>query len=130
MATKRKMPPSRRSVGQGDVLLGVKIRSRRVEANMSQEELGNALGVSFQQVQKYEKGVNRVSAVRLQEIAAALGEEISYFTQADSPATSNLISMLSDNASQRLLRAFHKIEDNLTRQRVVGLLESITSHAA
>ena len=128
--TKRKMPPSRRAATSGDVLLGVKIRSRRVEAGMSQEELGNALGVSFQQVQKYEKGVNRVSAVRLQEIAAALGEEISYFTQADSPATSNLISMLSDNASQRLLRAFHKIEDNLTRQRVVGLLESITSHAA
>jgi transcriptional regulator with XRE-family HTH domain len=123
------MPPSRRGVTAGDKLLGVKIRARRVEAKMSQEELGSALGVSFQQVQKYEKGVNRVGAVRLQEIAKALGEELSYFTVADAPATSNLISMLSDNTSQRLLRAFHKIEDSHTRQRVVGLLESIV-HAA
>jgi len=119
-----------RSATTDDKRLGELIRARRVEAKMSQAELGDALGVSFQQVQKYEKGTNRVSASRLQQIAKALREDISYFMGSASTPTSGLAAMLTDNASQRLLRAFHKIEDQATRYKVVGLLESITSHAA
>jgi transcriptional regulator with XRE-family HTH domain len=55
-----------RASGPGDKKLGEKIRTRRVVAGMSQAELGKALGITFQQIQKYEKGVNRVSAVRLE----------------------------------------------------------------
>lgn len=127
---KKSTKTKQRSAKEGDIELGRRIRMRRVEAGKSQHDLGIALGVSFQQVQKYEKGVNRVGAVRLQEIAKVLGEEMEFFTGASSAATSQLTAMLTDNASQRLLRAFHKIEDMPTRYKVVGLLESITSHAA
>lgn len=116
-----------RSATPDDVLLGKLIRARRIEAHLSQDELGQALGVSFQQVQKYEKGVNRVSAGRLAQIAKALGEDISYFTGSKGAPTSNLANMLTDSASQRLLKAFHKIEDQQTRYKVVGLLESMTA---
>ena len=61
-----------RSAGKPDIELGKRIRLRRVEQKISQAELGDKLGVSFQQVQKYEKGVNRVGAARLQSIATAL----------------------------------------------------------
>ena len=61
-----------RSAGKPDIELGKRIRLRRVEQKISQAELGDKLGVSFQQVQKYEKGVNRVGAARLQQIATAL----------------------------------------------------------
>ena len=61
-----------RSAGKPDIELGKRIRLRRVEQKISQAELGDKLGVSFQQVQKYEKGVNRVGAARLQAIATAL----------------------------------------------------------
>jgi transcriptional regulator with XRE-family HTH domain len=73
MAAKTKTRTPRAS-GLDDKALGEKIRTRRVAAGISQEALGDVLGVSFQQVQKYEKGVNRVSAVRLGQIADALGE--------------------------------------------------------
>lgn len=116
-----------RAAGAGDKTLGTRIRARRIEAQMSQAELGNRLGVSFQQVQKYEKGTNRVSAVRLAEIATALGESLDYFTGEQSPQTSHLTSLLTDNVSQRLLRAFAKIKDTPTKYKFVGLLESITA---
>jgi transcriptional regulator with XRE-family HTH domain len=128
MSKKYKM--KQRSAGKPDVELGQRIRARRIEAEMSQAELGAALGVSFQQVQKYEKGVNRVSATRLAEIAKAMSESLEYFTGTQTAQTSELSAMLADNASQRLLRAFHKIEDMPTRYKFVGLLESITANAA
>ncbi len=62
-----------------DVSVGEKIRSRRKHMGISQTELGNKLGVSFQQIQKYEKGSNRVGAGRLQEIANILDVHISFF---------------------------------------------------
>lgn len=65
-----------------DNYFGARIRMRRMEQQISQTDLGEKLGVSFQQVQKYEKGANRVSAGRLMEIAAALEVPISYFYDA------------------------------------------------
>jgi transcriptional regulator with XRE-family HTH domain len=73
MATKKLQP---RASGPADAKLGEKIRIRRTAAGMSQSELGDALGVTFQQIQKYENGANRVSAVRLEQIATALNESI------------------------------------------------------
>lgn len=119
-----------RSVGVQDKALGERIRARRIEAGWSQDKLAQALGVSFQQVQKYEKGVNRVSATRLADIAMHLGESLDYFNGPQNEKTSALTSLLGDTASQRLLRAFHKIDDMPTRYKIVGLLESITAHAA
>lgn len=62
-----------------DIHVGTRIRMRRIERKISQSELGDALGVSFQQVQKYEKGVNRVGAGRLQQIATALECTTNFF---------------------------------------------------
>jgi transcriptional regulator with XRE-family HTH domain len=61
-----------RSADANDIALGKAIRARRIEQKISQSDLGETLGVSFQQVQKYEKGINRVGATRLQQIATAL----------------------------------------------------------
>jgi transcriptional regulator with XRE-family HTH domain len=68
-----------RSSAPADKVLGLKIRAARNDAKMSQEDLGTALGVSFQQVQKYEKGTNRVASSRLVEIAKHLQKPLSYF---------------------------------------------------
>nr|WP_275064716.1 helix-turn-helix transcriptional regulator [Bartonella sp. AU55XJBT] len=62
-----------------DISIGKRIRHRRISMRLSQKELGNSLGVSFQQIQKYEKGFNRVSAGRLQEIANRLEVPITFF---------------------------------------------------
>jgi DNA-binding XRE family transcriptional regulator len=75
-----------RSAGKPDIELGKRIRLRRVEQHISQAELGDKLGVSFQQVQKYEKGVNRVGAARLQQIATALDVPVTFFDDGDGKA--------------------------------------------
>jgi transcriptional regulator with XRE-family HTH domain len=112
-----------------DVTLGKAIRTRRIEANMSQAQLGDALGLTFQQVQKYEKGTNRVSVTRLHVIAKALGEDVSYFLKGEGAPTSNLTALLTDSTSQRLLRAFHKITDPQARYKLVSLIEQMASAA-
>src|SRR5260221_2869505 len=62
-----------------DVLVGARVRIRRVELGLSQTELANALGVTFQQVQKYEKGTNRIGASRLHAMSGVLPASVSYF---------------------------------------------------
>lgn len=115
-----------RASSEADVALGTKIRVRRIEKGMSQEALASLLGVSFQQVQKYEKGVNRVSAVRLQEIANALGESADYFTGVnDTKQTTQFTALLTDAPTQRLVKAFAGIADQSLRYKIVHLVESI-----
>jgi transcriptional regulator with XRE-family HTH domain len=88
-----------RSAGNGDVYIGQRIREARLAGDMSQDELGKKLGVSFQQVQKYEKGVNRLSLTRCEMIAKALNKPVSFFLQGSDdvrakadPALSRFIS--------------------------------------
>ena len=126
MATKKLQ---QRASGPGDKKLGEKIRTRRVVAGMSQDELGKALGVSFQQIQKYEKGVNRVSAVRLEQIAGALDESISYFQtdgHAVSKAGQELQTLMTDPINLRICRALSAIEDQAMRVQFVRLVESVS----
>src|SRR6266852_5009452 len=105
-----------RSAGKPDIELGKRIRLRRVEQKISQAELGDKLGVSFQQVQKYEKGVNRVGAARLQSIATAREVESLLF--------------LDSAFSLRLLRAYSKIKDQTVQRQLVSLMESIAANEA
>ena len=126
MATKKLQ---QRASGPGDKKLGEKIRTRRVVAGMSQDELGKALGVSFQQIQKYEMGVNRVSAVRLEQIAGALDESISYFQtdgHAVSKAGQELQTLMTDPINLRICRALSAIEDQAMRFQFVRLVESVS----
>ena len=74
-----------------DVHVGCRIRQRRTETGMSQTELGNELGLTFQQVQKYEKGSNRVGAGRLADIAKAFGVEVGYFYEGAPGSSGNVL---------------------------------------
>src|ERR1700732_2595181 len=115
-----------RSAGKPDIELGKRIRLRRVEQRISQAELGEQLGVSFQQVQKYEKGVNRVGASRLQQIAAALDVPVTFFYDSDSKTREVESLLFLDSAfSLRLLRAYSRIQSQAVRRQLVTLMEAI-----
>ena len=118
-----------RSAGKPDIELGKRIRLRRVEQKISQAELGDKLGVSFQQVQKYEKGVNRVGAARLQQIATALDVPVTFFYDGDGKAREVESLLFLDSAfSLRLLRAYSKIKDQTVQRQLVSLMESIAAN--
>jgi transcriptional regulator with XRE-family HTH domain len=118
-----------RSAGKPDIELGKRIRLRRVEQHISQAELGDKLGVSFQQVQKYEKGVNRVGAARLQQIATALDVPVTFFYDGDGKAREVESLLFLDSAfSLRLLRAYSKIKDQTVQRQLVSLMESIAAN--
>ena len=115
-----------RSAGKPDVELGRRIRLRRVEIQISQSELAGKLGVSFQQVQKYEKGVNRVGAARLQQIATALDVPMTFFYDGDGKQREVESLLFLDSAfSLRLLRAYAKIKNQAVQRQFVTLVESI-----
>ena len=122
-AAKRSGP---RSAGQAEVEMGNRIRLRRVEQKMSQDELGRALGVSFQQVQKYEKGVNRVGAHRMEEIAKALDVPITFFFGGNGKQheVETLLS-IDSSFSLRLLRAYTAIKDQSVQRSFVSLMERV-----
>lgn len=115
MARKRQLNP--RTVAPADIELGKRIRIARNEAKISQEELGNQLGVSFQQVQKYEKGTNRVGAARLQQIADAFGKPVSFFYTKTNAADDEVTSLMfrDPKYSIRLLQAYAKLDRTVQR---------------
>jgi len=118
-----------RSAGKPDIELGKRIRLRRVEQKLSQAELGDKLGVPFQQLQKYEKGVNRVRAARLQQIATALDVPVTFFYDGDGKAREVESLLFLDSAfSLRLLRAYSKIKDQTVQRQLVSLMESIAAN--
>jgi transcriptional regulator with XRE-family HTH domain len=120
---------NQRAVGKADTELGKRIRLRRVEQHISQTELGDKLGVSFQQVQKYEKGVNRVGASRLQQIAAALDVPITFFYSGDGKAREvESLLFIDSSFSLRLLRAYSKVKDQAVQRQFVSLIESIAAN--
>jgi transcriptional regulator with XRE-family HTH domain len=122
-----------------DVEVGHRIRIERLARGLSQTALANQLGVTFQQVQKYEKGVNRVGAGRLTKIAEVLGVAVgSFFTGKevldsevgkDSDQASPL-KLLTVSGAFRLLRAYSEIEDSELRRCIVDLVEQIKTHRA
>jgi transcriptional regulator with XRE-family HTH domain len=115
-----------RSAGKPDIEMGKKIRLRRVEQRISQSDLGEKLGVSFQQVQKYEKGVNRVGAARLQQIANALDVPVTFFYESDNKTREVESLLFLDSAfSLRLLRAYSRIKSQAVQRQMVTLMEAI-----
>jgi transcriptional regulator with XRE-family HTH domain len=125
-----------RSSGKYDIELGKRIRLRRVEIDISQSGLADKLGVTFQQVQKYEKGVNRVGASRLQQIATALDVPVTFFLDDDglgkraSDGKREVESLLFvDSAfSLRLLRAYASMKNQTVQRQFVSLVESIAAN--
>ncbi len=128
----KSLAPNARAPDPRDREVGQRIRAQRLLCNMSQEELGEQLGVTFQQVQKYEKGTNRVAAGRLIRISEVLGIPVSFFlegalktTAADGDHADNALSFLKTAGAVRLLRAYASIETSGVRQSLVELAEQI-----
>ena len=117
--------------------MGRRVRSRRLECRLSQTELAERIGVTFQQVQKYEKGVNRIGAGRLQRIAEALEVPISFFfggapgsTKAESSGTESVFGFMQTSGSVRIVKAFHKIKSRKARQLLVEMAEEFADAQA
>ena len=118
----------KKSPQQTDVVVGHNIRFWRLERKMSQTDLANLLGLTFQQIQKYENGANRVGASRLMQIAEALEVPIHAFFEGagrETPETDSPIKFVGDQQALRLVRAFADIEDAALRRSVVNLVEGI-----
>src|SRR5438105_2549305 len=118
-----------------DVLVGQNIRICRLQKGLSQGELGRRIGVTFQQVQKYEKGANRVGASRLTQIADVLGVPIpTLFDGAPSvgqaPPEQSPRYLLPKPHSLRLLQGFDRIDNDATRLAVLHLVESLMHNPA
>jgi transcriptional regulator with XRE-family HTH domain len=122
-----------------DKHVGSRVRMRRMMVGMSQEKLGDALSLTFQQVQKYEKGTNRIGASRLQQISHILQVPVAFFFEgapdlpngngdqglngAPSPAYVSDFLATSDGLS--LTKSFMRIKDAKLRRRIVDLVEQI-----
>lgn len=125
-----------------DVHVGSRIRLRRTMLGMSQEKLGESLGITFQQVQKYEKGTNRVGASRLQHISGVLGVPVSFFFEdapgegggtetggLQEPSSAYVVNFLSSAEGLQLNRAFMKISNLKVRRRVIDLVKALADEA-
>ena len=120
-----------------DIHVGSRVRLRRMMLGMSQEKLGESLGITFQQIQKYEKGTNRIGASRLQHIATVLSVPVSFFFE-DAPGTPAeaaafaesrpahyVVDFLSSSEGIQLNKAFVRIKDTKLRRRVIDLVKAM-----
>jgi transcriptional regulator with XRE-family HTH domain len=121
-----------------DIHVGSRVRLRRNMIGMSQEKLGEQLGITFQQVQKYEKGTNRIGASRLQAISGILDVPVSFFFE-DAPdvaktggsgfeegsSTRYVVDFLNSSEGIQLNRAFVRISDPQVRRKVVDLVKAL-----
>jgi transcriptional regulator with XRE-family HTH domain len=123
---------SGRRVSNTDVEVGRRMKLRRIDLGYSQEDVGEALGVTYQQVQKYEHGTNRVSAGRLQQIAELLKVPLQFFF-ADGDRQSigdpSVLGLLETAYSLRLVKAFGRIKDRRIQRNTVELVERIADAA-
>jgi transcriptional regulator with XRE-family HTH domain len=120
-----------------DKHVGSRVRMRRMMLSMSQEKLGDALGLTFQQVQKYEKGTNRIGASRLQQISHILQVPVAFFFEGaptlhgqgdgmkEAPSPAYVSDFLATSEGLALTRAFTKIKQAKLRRRIVDLVEEI-----
>ena len=119
---------NKRSGDPQDAEVGRRIRARRLSMEMSQTDLATQLGLTFQQVQKYEKGTNRVGAGRLKRIAEILGAPITYFySVSDAPAskTSDILGFVDNARTLRLIRAYSRIDSPEIQAILLELTEGI-----
>jgi transcriptional regulator with XRE-family HTH domain len=120
-----------------DIHVGSRVRLRRTMLGQSQEKLGNALGITFQQIQKYEKGANRIGASRLQQIANVLTVPVAFFFEdapsgtqlvtgmAEENSTTYVVDFLSSSEGLQLNRAFVRISDPKVRRKIVDLVKAL-----
>lgn len=123
-----------------DQHVGSRLRTRRTILGMSQEALGDAVGITFQQIQKYEKGLNRIGSSRLYEFACILNVDVSYFFEdivsgdgSTSVANESYDEFKYDSLGNKeiltLVRAYNNIADSVVRKRILTLMKSLSSVA-
>jgi transcriptional regulator with XRE-family HTH domain len=126
-----------------DVHVGSRVRFRRMLLGMSQEKLGEKLGLTFQQIQKYEKGINRIGASRLFDLAHVLGVSVQFFYEeapnaethnslmpagfAERPEESSIVEFLRSRDGLELNKAFVRIADAKARRAIVELVRSLAN---
>jgi transcriptional regulator with XRE-family HTH domain len=125
-----------------DVHVGGRVRFRRMLLGMSQEKLGERLGLTFQQVQKYEKGINRIGASRLFDLAQVLGVPVQFFYEeapssdpppvvpdgfSETPAENVIVQFLRSRDGLELNKAFVRISDAKARRAIVDLVRSLAN---
>ena len=123
----------RRSRDPRDLEIAKRVRALRLQRGISQTELGGVLDVTFQQVQKYETGTNRISAGRLQQIADVLDVPVTYFyagtngngPEPSEPANDGEFDLLQSAHAIRLVRAYSRIADRGVRLKLLKLAECI-----
>jgi transcriptional regulator with XRE-family HTH domain len=120
-----------------DIHVGGRVRLRRMMLGMSQEKLGEQLGITFQQIQKYEKGTNRIGASRLQHIARVLTVPVSFFFEdapgmtqpqagmAEPKSASYIVDFLSSSEGIQLNKAFVRVKDAKVRRRIIDLVRAM-----
>lgn len=126
-----------------DLHVGSRVRLQRMLLGMSQEKLGERLGLTFQQIQKYEKGINRIGASRLYELAKVLGVSVQFFYEdapvdysdqkpastmggfSERPADRYVVDFLSSREGVELNKAFVKISDPKIRRTIVDLVRTL-----
>ena len=122
-----------RSPDPRDREVGQRIRAQRLICKMSQEELGDRVGITFQQIQKYEKGTNRVAAGRLIRIAEILEVPVNFLMEGDKSTSgsaeqvNSALSFLKTAGAVRLLRAYNQIGTSEIRQALVDLAEQVAN---
>jgi transcriptional regulator with XRE-family HTH domain len=128
----------KKSTGSIDKEIGSRVRMRRISIGMSQEKLGDMLGLTFQQVQKYEKGTNRISVGRLVDIAKILGVDIHFFFNgiksikaepgfAEDEAPPYMADVMSTPEGLQLIRAFTGVKSPKVRKSIVQLVAALAS---
>jgi len=136
MITRKGTTLPKKKANPVDAHVGYRVRLRRMLIGMSQERLGELLGFTFQQVQKYERGINRIGAGRLFEVSEILGVPISFFyegmegiqvsseSNGDQPAA--VMDFLSSSEGIQLSTAFMGIKDTKVRRRILDLVRTIS----
>jgi transcriptional regulator with XRE-family HTH domain len=125
----------KRSRDPRDTEIAKRVRALRLQRGLSQTELGEVLGVTFQQVQKYERGTNRISAGRLYRVAEVLDVPVSFFYEGfeergSEPGPRSIdieFGFLQTSGAMRLMRAYSRIAESGIRQKLLQLTESLAS---
>jgi transcriptional regulator with XRE-family HTH domain len=132
------LAPMKKSTGSIDKEIGSRVRMRRISIGMSQEKLGDMLGLTFQQVQKYEKGTNRISVGRLVDIAKILGVDIHFFFNgirsgktdpgfAEEESPPYISEVMSTPDGLQLIRSFTGIKNPKVRKSIVQLVSALAA---
>lgn len=136
---KKALPLTKKAPNPIDRHVGSRVRMRRMLIGMSQEKLGESLDLTFQQVQKYEKGTNRIGASRLHRIATVLGVPVEFFYEgaphgsaaaggfSEASSSTYVSDFLTTSEGVQLVKAFLAIKDPKIRRKVVELITALAS---